>query len=210
MARAVMDQLLRYGEVHHGRIGVVIQDLTAQQAASMGLAPTGGAVIAQVERGSPADRAGLAQGDVVVAVDGAAIHSSAELRNRIGLIEADRSVALDIVRGGRRSRMMVTVSPQGARQADAADQVAQFAGAALADIPSDHPAYGQVDGVLVTGVARNSKAARAGLRRGDIILGVDGQAVTSLAELQQLLQQASPPLTLNLLRADGERSLLIR
>ena len=165
-------------------------------------------MIAQVEPGSPADRAGLGQGDVVVAVDGAAVHSSTELRNRIGLIEADRSVALDIVRGGRRSRVMVRRRAQGARQADAADQVAQFAGAALADIPSDHPAYGQVDGVLVTGVARTARR-RGPACAGDIILGVDGQAVTSLAELRARLPRPGRP-SRSILRGDAELLITVR
>lgn len=210
MARSVMDQLLRFGEVHRGRIGVVIQDLTPKQAAGLGLTADGGAVIAQVERGSPAERAGLAQGDVVTAVDGTAIHSSAELRNRVALIEANRSVTLDLVRDGRRRQLTVTVTPLGERPAAAGDSIAQLGGAALADIPEGHPAYGQVEGVLVTGVARDSRAARAGLRRGDIILGIDGQPVGSLAELEQVLQHATLPMTVDLLRGGGERSLLIR
>ncbi len=210
MARSVMDQLLRFGEVHRGRIGVVIQDLTPKLAADLGLTAEGGAVIAQIERGSPAERAGLAQGDVVTAVDGTAIHSSAELRNRVALIEANRSVALDILRDGRRRQITVAVTPLSRRAADSGDSIAQFGGAALADIPEEHPAYGRVDGVLVTSVARGSQAAQAGLRRGDIIFGVDDQATASVAELEQMLQHASPPITVHLLRGGRELSLLIR
>lgn len=210
MARAVMEQLLRYGEVHRGRIGVVLQDLTPQIADSMGLRSQDGALIAEVERGSPAERAGLVRGDVVLAVDGSAVHSSTELRNRVGLIEANRDVVLDIVRDGRRRQVSVTVTPMRAAQAAAGDSIAQFGGAALAEIPEGHPAYGQVDGVLVSSVAPGSPAARAGLRRGDIILGIDGNPVASMAELEQMLQQVAPPFRLNLLRGDEQRSIVIR
>ncbi|MFO1071561.1 MAG: Do family serine endopeptidase [Geminicoccaceae bacterium] len=110
MARTVMDQLLRFGEVRRGRIGVVIQDVTPTLAESMGLATQQGALIAEVERGSAAARAGLKPGDVVLAVDGEPVRSSADLRNRIGLVEADRSVALDILRDGKRSRLTVKIS----------------------------------------------------------------------------------------------------
>lgn len=110
MARAVMDQLLRFGEVRRGRIGVVIQDLTPALAESMGVAVQQGAVIAQVERGSAAARAGLRAGDVVLAADGQPVRSSADLRNRIGLVEVDRTVTLDLLRGGRRSQVGVKVS----------------------------------------------------------------------------------------------------
>ena len=142
-------------------------------------------MIAQVEPGSPAARAGLRQGDVVLAVDGSAVHSSTELRNRIALIEVGSSAVLDILRDGRRSQ--VSVAPALQRPTDAGDVVPALAGATLDEIPRDHPAYGHIGGVLVTRVARGSAAARAGLRRGDLIIGVDGSTVGSLAELRAAL-----------------------
>jgi serine protease DegQ len=208
MARTVMDQLLRFGEVHRGRIGVVIQDLAPDAAASMGLTADQGAVIARVEQRSPADRAGLREGDVVLAVDGAAVHGSTELRNRIALVEADHNVALDLLRDGRRLQLTVKV----AAAADAGDQTgggpAQLGGASLSEIPPNHPAYGQVDGVLVTGVARGSPAANGGLRRGDIIVALDGQAVGSVEEVSAFQPQGRR-LTVQLLRGDRELRLVM-
>ena len=118
MARTVMDQLLRYGEVRRGRIGVVIQDLTPALADSLGLAAQHGALIAQVERGSAAARAGLRPGDVVLAVDGEPVRSSADLRNRIGLVEAERSVTLDVLHDGKRSRLTVKISRAAEQRSD--------------------------------------------------------------------------------------------
>ena len=161
MVRSVMDQLLRFGQVKRGRIGVVIQDLDPEAAEALGLAADAGAMIARVEPGSPAERAGLRGGDVVLAVDGQPVQGSSELRNRIGLVEADRSVRLDILRDGRRSRVSVAVTPIAAAAATATT-APQLAGAALGEIPPGHPAYGQVEGVLVTQVARNSPAAAVG------------------------------------------------
>jgi Do/DeqQ family serine protease len=209
MARAVMDQLLRFGQVRRGRIGVVIQDLTPQLAQAMGVGAQQGAVIARVERGSPADRAGIEPGDIVLSVDGTPVKSSADLRNRIGLAEVDRTVALDVLRDGRRSRVNVTITAVGGRRSDAGDALPQLAGAQLSDIPPSHPAYGQVGGVLVSEVARGSPAARAGLRRGDIILGIDRQPVRSLAELQGAAPLASGQLTLAILRGDTELLIIV-
>ena len=206
MARAVMDQLLRFGEVHRGRIGVVIQDLAPDAAASMGLTSDQGAVVARVEQRSPADRAGLRQGDVVLAVDGVAVHGSTELRNRIALVEAERDVALDLLRDGRRLQLTVKVAASADAEDSAAPGPAQLAGASLSEIPADHPAYGQIDGVLVTGVGRGSPAAAGGLRRGDIIVALDGQAIDSVEQVTGF-QPRGRRLTVDLLRGARELRL---
>ena len=207
MARAVMDQLLRFGAVKRGRIGVVIQDLQPEAAEKLGIAPDLGAVIARVEPASPAEHAGLRAGDVVVAANGHDVHGSGELRNRIGLVEADRSVRLDILRDGRRRTLEVAVTPM--PEAPTESEVPALAGARLDAIPSDHPAYGQLDGVFVAAVRRGSPAAAAGLRRGDIILGVDGEPVTSPDELARAMAPAAGQVTLNLLRDGREIALVI-
>jgi Do/DeqQ family serine protease len=111
MAKRVMEQLVRYGEVRRGRIGVAIQDLTPELVAALGVAASEGAVISDVDPRSSAARAGLARGDVVVAADGVPIRSSAQLRNVIGLTRAGASVELTFDRGGRRSSVRVRVEP---------------------------------------------------------------------------------------------------
>jgi Do/DeqQ family serine protease len=209
MARGVMDQLLRFGQVRRGRIGVVIQDLDPDAAQALGLASDEGAMIARVERRSPADRAGLRPGDVVLAMDGEPVRGSSELRNRIGLVEVDHSVSLDILRDGRRSRVAVRLTPVAEPEGAASETVPALAGATIGDIPPDHPAYGQIEGVLVIRVARGSPAAASGLRRSDIILGVDGAAVASTEELTEALSRGGSRLTLNLLRGNRQLALVI-
>jgi Do/DeqQ family serine protease len=100
MAHEVMDQLIRYGEVKRGRIGVAIQDLTPDLAQAMNTKRTNGAVIAKVDPGSSADHAGLKSGDLVVAANGVAVHSGTQLRNAIGLTRIGDEVKLTIDRGG--------------------------------------------------------------------------------------------------------------
>ena len=100
MARQVMDQLIRYGAIKRGRIGVAIQDLTPDVAQALGTSHTQGAVVARVERGSPAEDAGLKSGDLVFAVNGAPIRSGAELRNRVGLARIGDRIELTVERGG--------------------------------------------------------------------------------------------------------------
>ena len=100
MARRVMDQIIRYGEVKRGRIGVAIQDLTPELAQAMSTHQTEGAVIARVETGSPAEQAGLRTGDLVVAANGTAVHSGTQLRNTIGLARIGDQVTLTVDRRG--------------------------------------------------------------------------------------------------------------
>jgi Do/DeqQ family serine protease len=110
MARAVMDQLLRNGSVRRGHIGVAIQDLTPELAQALGTARTGGAVVARVEPGSPAQRAGIKPSDVIVAVDGVPIGNASELHNRIGLAQIGATVALTIVRSGSERTVEIRIA----------------------------------------------------------------------------------------------------
>jgi serine protease Do len=111
MARRVMDQILRYGEVKRGRIGVAIQDLTPDLADAMKTSHTTGAVIAKVETGSPAERAGLRNGDLVVALNGTAVNSGTQLRNLIGLARIGDEVTLTVDRRGSEYSIAVRIDP---------------------------------------------------------------------------------------------------
>jgi Do/DeqQ family serine protease len=109
MARRVMDQLIRYGEVKRGRIGVTIQDLTPDLAEAMKTPRVTGAVIARVEPGSAADHAGLRSGDLVIAANGVAVRSGTQLRNAIGLTRIGDEVKLTVDRGGAEKALDVKV-----------------------------------------------------------------------------------------------------
>ena len=121
MARRVMDQLERYGEVKRGRIGVTIQDLTPDLAQAMNTTRTTGAVIAKVQPGSAADRAGLKSGDLIVAANGTPIRDGTQLRNTIGLGRIGDDVKLAIDRGG--SERTVDVRIEAAAQQPASRQL---------------------------------------------------------------------------------------
>jgi len=116
MARRVMDQLIRYGEVKRGRIGVTIQDLTPDLAEAMKTSRTDGAVIARVEPGSAADHAGIKSGDLVIAANGVAVRSGTQLRNTIGLTRIGDEVKLTVDRSGaeRAVEVKVELAPQAA------------------------------------------------------------------------------------------------
>ena len=111
MARRVMDQIVQYGSVRRGRIGVAIQDLTPDLARAMNSTHTTGAVIARVEPGSSAERAGLHSGDLVIAVNGVPVRSGTQLRNTIGLSRIGEDVNLTVDRHGSEYSAAVRVDP---------------------------------------------------------------------------------------------------
>jgi serine protease DegQ len=215
MVRKVVDQLLEHGNVQRGRIGIAIQDVTPALSQALELGTDSGALVTQVEPGSPAEQAGLAAGDVILEINGKPIDSSSDLRNEIGLIRAGESVEVTSMRGGERRTSKATVAPETAaavNSARAADptSVSLLAGASIMEIPADHPEYGRVAGVWVSDVAAGSVAARFGLRPDDIITGVNRAPIASVAELTAALNRAKPPIALQVQREGRALFLLVR
>jgi serine protease Do len=111
MARRVMEQLVQNGQVRRGRIGVVVQDLAPLASQSGTLPLTDGAIIAEVARGSPAEKAGMQKGDIVIAVDGRPIRSATQLRNGVGLAPVGHRLQLTLSHNGAERTVSVEVAP---------------------------------------------------------------------------------------------------
>jgi serine protease DegQ len=215
MVSEVVAQLLEHGDVQRGRIGLAIQDVTPGLAQALDLNVERGALVTQIEPGSPSERAGITAGDVIVAIDGDAIDSSSDLRNEVGLVRAGEAVEVTFVRGGEHKTVRATVaaeSPAAAPAARAADpaSVSLLAGATVMELPSDHPAYGRVRAVWVSAVAAGSAAARFGLRPDDLITGVNREPITSVSDLATSLADAKPPVALQIQREGRSMFLLVR
>jgi serine protease Do/serine protease DegQ len=210
MARAVMDQILRFGEVRRGRLGVTTQDVTPAVAKQLGLTVTEGAVVQKVEPGSTAEQAGLRPRDVVTATNGRPVRSSGELRNRVGLTPVGEEVDLTVVRDGRQVRVRARIGEPFQVTALAGEAVPQLAGARVADLAPGMPLYGQVEAVVVASVDPSSSAFANGLRAGDLIYGVNRARVRNLKQFFEALRGAEQPLRISLLRGDNRITLIIR
>lgn len=211
IARAVMEQLVEHGEVRRGRIGVVIQDLTPELAEALDIEVGHGAVISQVEPDSPAARSGLQAGDVVVALDGRPLRNASDLRNRVGLTPVGTTVALDIVRDGKRRTIRLKIDEPAPETGGAPEDIPALAGALFRDLEPGMPHYGEVRGVLVAEVQAGSPAWRSGLRAGDIVTGVNRRPVGSVAELRRALAAGSQgAIALNILRNGMQLFLVLR
>lgn len=206
MATAVMAQLVAYGEVRRGQLGVSIQDLTPDLAEALGMDQAGGALVTTVVPQSAADLAGIQSGDIIVAIDDRPVSSGTDVRNRIGLMPIGTKVRLTIMRDAQEMDVTATIALGSVASNPTHPLPAALQGAQLRDL---RPGEGNgQSGVLVQDVAAGSPAAAAGLIAGDLILAVNQQAVASVDGLIATLSITTGTLVLELVR-DGQPLLLI-
>ncbi|MEK9724023.1 MAG: DegQ family serine endoprotease [Rhodospirillaceae bacterium] len=210
MAHSVMRQLADFGEVRRGRLGVAIQDLTPEIANALDMKAAEGAIVSNVEAGSPAAKAGLKAGDVVVALNGEAVANSADLRNRVGLTPKGETVTIEIVRDGKRISKSIEVGAIEADEVPGAKAVPEFAGATFSDMPDDQKQARHVEGVAVAKVEAGSPAWRYGLRDDDVIVAVNRVRTPSVETFTETVKQAGKVLALNVLRGDADLFLVIQ
>ncbi len=203
MAMNVTGQLIKHGEVRRGRLGVVVQPLTADLAQAFGLDSRKGAVIVEVEPESPADEAGLMPGDVVLSVDDEPIDSSANMRNYIGLLRVGSKVKLDILRDGREKTLTAVIVARKLVATEGGRIDRRLGGAKLVVQEETETARA---GVLLKEVAQGSPARRNGLRTGDLILSVNRRRVKNIEQMRDLVEKGRPIL-LNMLR--GKRAMFL-
>ena len=207
--RTVVGQLKDKGAVTRGWIGVQIQAVTDEVAESLGLPKAEGALVAEPQDGSPAVKAGIKAGDVIVAVDGRTVKDARDLAKRIGAMAPGSSVKLEIMRNGEHQTFNLTLGelPKEQRQARAkSDDHEQPAGTELPRLgltlaPAGGVAGAGSEGVVVTAVDPDGPAANHGFKSGDVILEVAGKAVSSPADVRKALSDA---------RDDGKRAVLMR
>lgn len=214
VARNVAQQLVRTGHVVRGRIGVTIQDLNAELADSFGLDRPRGALVSSVEKDSPAARAGITPGDVILAVNGHPIEHYGELSGSIAAMKPGSQTTLEVWRGGRQQGIVVKIAelkdqPQVTAQAGSAQPSpppsshASQLGLSVRALAPDEKARAQTTGNLVVQDV-SGPAAEAGMQPGDIILGVNGKRVRSLKELQEQTRTAGKDIALLIQRDDAQ------
>ncbi|MEX0430587.1 DegQ family serine endoprotease [Spiribacter insolitus] len=208
MARQVMEQIIEYGEVQRGVLGVRVQDLTPEMAEAFDIERPNGALVAQVTPNSPAAEAGLEAGDVIVEVNGTPVSDANAMANAIGLLRIGDEVNLAYVRDGERRTTTAIVADPATRQVSADSMHPGLAGATFSEVDERSPLFGEVRGVLVAEVAPGSPAAEY-LRPGDVITSVNRQDVRSLAEFRDRVEGADQ-LLLNVRRGSGAFFIVIR
>jgi serine protease Do len=195
MAQDVMHQLIKSGKVQRGMLGVTVQGVNPEMAKSLGLSQARGAIVSEVRPGTPAERAGLKQGDVILSLNGKAIDSSNSLRNQVARVSPGTAVTLSVLRDGSERDIKVAVG--------------QMERELTENEPGDSPTSGRgkyglavepltpeiarelritsKTGVVVSDVDPNGAAAEAGLQEGDVIQSVNHKSVSTATELRTAL-----------------------
>ena len=216
MAKSVMAQLLKDGKVHRGMLGVGIQDVTSDLASSFGLKEVRGVLINSITPNSPADKAGIKQGDVIVSFNGAKINDGNELRNRVAQTAPNSEATVGIVRSGDEQSFKVTLSEFQPKKETADTENAS---------PNAEPTQGKLglslepltpqiagqlnlkdaaSGLVVAGVQPGSPADEAGIQKGDVILQINRQDVKTIAEVKAATAKLKGNSVLLLISRNGQ------
>jgi Do/DeqQ family serine protease len=204
MARNVMEQLVQGGTVQRGMLGVTVQGISSDIAASLGLSEVKGALVSTVNEDSPAERAGVKRGDVITSINGQAVTDSNTLRNQVSRLKPGTTVSLKLIRGGEPREVSVKLAelPRTAQDEPDAPMRRGSAGALGLSV-----APGQ-SGLEVTGVDPTGPAADAGIREGDVLEEVNGAPVRSASDLRSAVGRSSGRPSLVLVRR-GEQAIYV-
>ena len=206
LALHVKDQIVANGKVDHAKLGVAVQEVNQAFADSFKLAKPEGALVSTVEKGGPADQAGLKPGDVIQQVNGQAIVSSGDLPALIGMARPGERINLGVWRDGKAEQLTATLtssSAKAAKTAQAPDESKGKLGLALRPLQPQERGQAQVDGGLVVEQASGA-AARAGVQPGDVVVSINGQPVKDIEQVRGIVAKADRSVAL-LIQRDGER-----
>lgn len=203
MAKVIATQLIEYGSVKRGLMGVIVQPLTPQLSAAFGVSTTEGAVITQVTPNSPASAAGLQAGDIIQELNEVKMHSAADVRNAVGLLRVGSKINLTLLRHGKLvSSTLMTADPEKYLE-KAKNQNRFLFGLSLRNFDQQTPLQGYIQGVQIVRVSKDSAGWRQGLAPGDVIVSANQVSVKNLTDLEKASGLNKEHLLLNVLRGSS-------
>jgi Do/DeqQ family serine protease len=212
IARSVMMQLIQFGDVKRGILGIGAQDITPDLAEAFKLSggnSTAGAVVTLVKSDSPAQKSGVLVGDVIKAVDNFPIKNANDVVSTVSFLRVNSKVALDVLRNNKRITInSVLIDPKQLKDANSTIDPFFF-GVGLKNFSLLSPVHGDIKGVLVVSVDQDSHAWQADLRPGDIITSVNQQKILNIADMQKQSGGAKSTILLNVLRGTGAVFLVV-
>lgn len=211
MVKDIAQQIMQYGSVHRGLMGVFVQHLTPELAQAMGYsAETQGALVAQVNDGSPAELAGIKSGDIITKINDSNITQASQVKTVISLLRVDSKANINVLRDGKEINLTAIVTDVRKNEQKLQAKSPFLYGLALRNFEQDTPPHGHVVGIQVVGASENSAGWRAGIRPGDVIINANGKPTTTAMELQKIAQETKKSqLLVKILRGSGALYILI-
>ncbi|NIH11653.1 MAG: serine endoprotease DegP [Serratia symbiotica] len=205
MVKNLTAQMVEYGQVKRGELGIKGTELNSELAKAMKIDAQRGAFVNEVVPKSSAAKAGIKAGDVIVTINGKAISSFASFRAEIGTLPIGSKMSLGIIRDGKPMTLDATLEQSTQTQIESGNIYTGIEGAELSNTQ-----IGAQKGIKVDNVKDGSAAARIGLKKGDVILGVNQQPIQNLGELRKMLDSSPPVLALNIQRGENKLYLLMQ
>lgn len=220
MARAVMEQLIKTGKVRRGQLGIVVQQVTSEIAASLGMNGARGMIVSNVQPGSAAAQAGIQQGDIIVAINGEAVNEPNVLRNKIASMQPGTEVTLTILRDNNERQVRAKLgefvgkvaedTEQGGSNSNGRDsgRLGLSVQPLTPELASRLGLKNVTQGLVVGGVDPTGPAADAGVREGDVIVGANRQPVQTVDELNGVLDRSGGRPVLLLVNRKGQNAYI--
>ena len=210
MAQQVMAQLVTFGDVHRGLLGVNAQDLTPEIAEALGIDIRQGAIVSRVGDNSPAARAGLASGDIITAIGGEVIYGASDVRNKIGLLRVGDQVEITVLRDSAVMTLVAEVAEPKIESVEGQGAAKRLSGLTVAPLTDESPLYGKVEGVLVVKIKKDSSAWRTGLRKGDVIFEANDQPTPTIETFRGAISAEQRKLLIKLRRGNAQMFIAVR
>ena len=210
LALRIMEQILNTGEVKRGFLGVSIQDISPELAEAFGLSKKNGALINKVLKDSPADKAGLLPGDIVISIDGKKIRNANDVRNRIGLLPVGEKIKFKLLRDGKKFELIVLVDESTQEETKPKVSNELLRGVTVGDIQKGSPYYGKIEGVLILDIQRGSLAWKSGLRANDVVTSVNKGPIKNLDEFLSAVDKKENTLLFRIVRGNMATFIVIK
>jgi S1-C subfamily serine protease len=206
MAQRMMSQLIEFGEVRRGSLGLSVQNITEQLARAFDVSQKHGVIITAVDPDSPAERAGLKSGDIIVKLNGDKINNQQQFKNFEGLLPLNSAVMIDYLRDKQSLKTATEITENDRNELGGHELHPLLNGATLRNLPAKYRQ--QYQGVLVDEVKRGSSAWRLGVRAGDLITAVDKQEIATLKQMTVKIHKSKQSPLLNIYR-NGRNYMLV-
>ncbi|MFK8011843.1 MAG: Do family serine endopeptidase [Marinicellaceae bacterium] len=198
LAERIMKQLVQYGQVRRGSLGIEVQDITANLARAFNLNQNSGVIITDIEPDSPADLAGLKPGDIISHLNNNRIKNQLDFENQEGLFELNTRIDIKYIRDEKNNTTNTKINNYDRKEMDGNELHLQLSGANFINLPSR--LKNNYQGVLIDEIEQRSQAWKLGLRSGDLITSVNKQEVLNVKQLKLLLDKSPKSAVLNVYR----------